>query len=50
LIVADIKMPVMDGLEFARALRLMDTTVPFLFIPATEPAAINDHLSLLESW
>ncbi len=32
LVVTDIHMPVMDGLEFARALRPLQPTVPILFI------------------
>ena len=42
LIITDINMPVMDGLEFARILRGTDKEVPFLFITGIEPALIND--------
>jgi CheY-like chemotaxis protein len=41
LVVTDINMPVMDGLEFARALRATDSKVPFLFITAMDPALIT---------
>jgi len=41
LIVTDINMPVMDGVEFANALRRTDREVPFLFITALDPALIN---------
>jgi CheY-like chemotaxis protein len=42
LIVADINMPVMDGLEFARALRMTDRKVPFLFVTARmDPDVLN---------
>jgi len=40
LVITDINMPVMDGLEFARALRLTDKKVPFLFITALDPALV----------
>jgi len=42
LIVTDINMPVMDGLEFARAVRRTDPSIPFLFITAVDPALINE--------
>ncbi len=42
LVITDINMPVMDGLEFARMLRRTDTRVPFLFITALDPALINE--------
>jgi DNA-binding response OmpR family regulator len=42
LVVTDLIMPIMDGLEFARALRRTDRTVPFLFITAMDPALIVD--------
>lgn len=38
LIVTDIDMPVMDGLEFARLLRRTDKKVPILFITGSDPA------------
>jgi CheY-like chemotaxis protein len=38
LIVTDIDMPVMDGLEFARLLRRTDQKVPILFITGSDPA------------
>jgi CheY-like chemotaxis protein len=40
LIVTDIDMPVMDGLQFAAALRQTDREVPFLFITGLDPALI----------
>jgi two-component system cell cycle sensor histidine kinase/response regulator CckA len=41
-IITDINMPVMDGLEFARVLRVTDAKVPFLFITACmDPAVLN---------
>jgi two-component system, OmpR family, response regulator VicR len=43
LVVTDIMMPVMDGLEFARALRMMNTKVPLLFITGScDPALFPD--------
>ena len=42
LVVTDINMPVMDGLEFARALRKTDAKMPILFITALDPALINE--------
>jgi DNA-binding response OmpR family regulator len=42
LVVTDLNMPIMDGLEFARALQRTDRTVPFLFITAMDPALIVD--------
>jgi two-component system chemotaxis response regulator CheY len=41
LVVSDIDMPVMDGLEFARALRATDRQIPFLFITALDPALVH---------
>ena len=38
LIVTDIDMPVMDGLEFARLLRRTNKKVPILFITGSDPA------------
>jgi CheY-like chemotaxis protein len=42
LVVTDINMPVMDGLEFARALRATDSKMPLLFITAMDPALITE--------
>jgi CheY-like chemotaxis protein len=42
LVVTDINMPVMDGLEFAQALRATDSKVPFLFITAIDPALVTE--------
>jgi CheY-like chemotaxis protein len=42
LIITDLDMPVMDGLEFARILQRTDPRVPFLFITALDPALITD--------
>ena len=41
LVVTDINMPVMDGLEFARALRTTDRQIPFLFVTALDPALVH---------
>ena len=41
LIITDINMPVMDGLEFARTLRMTDSKVPFLFVTAVDPAMVS---------
>jgi CheY-like chemotaxis protein len=38
LIVTDIDMPVMDGLEFVRILRRTERRVPVLFITGSDPA------------
>jgi len=38
LIVTDIDMPIMDGLEFARLLRRTNKEVPVLFITGSDPA------------
>jgi CheY-like chemotaxis protein len=40
LIVTDIDMPVMDGLQFAGALRKTDREVPFLFITGLDPSIV----------
>jgi CheY-like chemotaxis protein len=40
LIVTDIDMPVMDGLQFAAALRKTDREVPFLFITGLDPSIV----------
>jgi CheY-like chemotaxis protein len=40
LVITDVDMPVMDGLEFARALRGTDREIPFLFITGLDPALI----------
>jgi CheY-like chemotaxis protein len=46
LIVTDIDMPIMDGLEFARILRRTNKEVPILFITGTDPAlAAQDGLN-----
>jgi len=42
LVITDINMPVMDGLEFARALRATDGQIPFLFITGLDPAIIHE--------
>ena len=42
LIVTDVNMPIMDGLEFARALRMTDSKVPFLFITAMDPTLVTE--------
>jgi CheY-like chemotaxis protein len=42
LVVTDINMPVMNGLEFARALRRTDPSIPFLFITALDPALVQE--------
>jgi two-component system chemotaxis response regulator CheY len=42
LVVTDLNMPVMDGLEFGRALRRTDRRIPFLFITALDPALITE--------
>jgi CheY-like chemotaxis protein len=42
LVVTDINMPVMNGLEFARALRSTDPSIPFLFITAVDRALIHE--------
>jgi CheY-like chemotaxis protein len=42
LVVTDINMPVMNGLDFARALRSTDPRIPFLFITAVDPALIHE--------
>ena len=38
LVVTDIDMPVMNGLEFTRALRMLDPDVPVMFITGSNPA------------
>ena len=40
LVITDIDMPVMDGLEFARTLRGTDPKIPFLFITGVDPALV----------
>jgi CheY-like chemotaxis protein len=40
LIVTDIDMPVMDGLQFAAALRKTDRELPILFITGLDPSLI----------
>jgi CheY-like chemotaxis protein len=42
LVISDVNMPIMDGLEFAAALRKTDAQVPFLFITAVDPALIYE--------
>ena len=42
LVITDIDMPVMDGLEFARLLRQTDRRIPFLFITALDPALVTE--------
>jgi CheY-like chemotaxis protein len=42
LVITDINMPVMDGLEFARTLRGTDSRIPFLFITGLDPALIHE--------
>jgi two-component system, OmpR family, response regulator VicR len=42
LVVTDIDMPVMNGLEFARALRQTDRKIPFLFITGLDPALVYE--------
>jgi CheY-like chemotaxis protein len=41
LVVTDINMPVMNGLQFAAALRRTDKQVPFLFVTALDPALVH---------
>jgi DNA-binding response OmpR family regulator len=41
LVVTDINMPLMDGLEFAHALRATDRQIPFLFVTARDPALVH---------
>ena len=40
LVITDLNMPVMDGLELARTLRATDGKIPFLFITGLDPALI----------
>lgn len=40
LVITDITMPVMDGLELARALQASNPGVPFLFITGKDPALV----------
>jgi two-component system chemotaxis response regulator CheY len=40
LVITDIDMPVMSGLELARALRQTDRRIPFLFITGVDPALV----------
>jgi CheY-like chemotaxis protein len=42
MVITDINMPVMNGLEFARILQKTDPKIPFLFITAIDPALINE--------
>jgi CheY-like chemotaxis protein len=42
LVITDVHMPVMNGLEFARALRTTDREIPFLFITGLDPALITE--------
>jgi CheY-like chemotaxis protein len=42
MVITDINMPVMNGLEFARLLQQTDPKLPFLFITAVDPALINE--------
>lgn len=43
LVVTDVKMPFMNGLQFARAFRITDTKVPFLFVTGTaDPGLVAD--------
>jgi two-component system, cell cycle sensor histidine kinase and response regulator CckA len=42
LVVTDIDMPVMNGLEFAQALRQTDRQIPFLFITGLDPALVYE--------
>lgn len=46
LVVTDINMPVMDGLEFARAFRVTDTRVPFLFITGSADPALFAEIAV----
>jgi len=42
LVITDVNMPVMDGLELARTLRQTDRIIPFLFITAIDPALVQE--------
>lgn len=42
LVVTDVNMPVMDGLEFARVFRLKEPTVPILFVTGQDPAFLAE--------
>jgi two-component system, cell cycle sensor histidine kinase and response regulator CckA len=42
LVVTDVDMPVMDGLQFARALRRTEPRLPILFISGSDPALLAD--------
>src|SRR3954451_22683344 len=42
MVISDINMPVMNGLEFARILQKTSPKVPFLFITAIDPALVNE--------
>jgi two-component system, cell cycle sensor histidine kinase and response regulator CckA len=42
LVITDVRMPVMDGLEFARALRKTDKNIPVLFISGFDPGLITE--------
>lgn len=42
LVVTDVNMPVMDGLELAQTLGLLQPTLPILFVTGRDPALISD--------
>lgn len=42
LVVTDIHMPVMNGIEFAREFRPLHPTIPVLFITGRDPAGTED--------
>jgi two-component system, cell cycle sensor histidine kinase and response regulator CckA len=42
LVVTDVHMPMMDGIEFARAFRPLHPGVPLLFITGRDPAETDD--------
>lgn len=46
LVVTDINMPVMDGLQFAHTFRKMDARVPFLFITGSADPALFVDMAL----
>jgi DNA-binding response OmpR family regulator len=41
LVVTDLNMPVMDGLELARTIRKTDQELPILFVTALDPALVT---------